>query len=163
VRGSLIGNGPNQVYMPAPNFNGIDSFTFKVSNGSTESAVAMVFIAVSPVNDAPVLNLPAALEVNAGETLNLVVSAFDVDGERQLQFVATGLPSGATFVATSGTSRQLSWTPTFAQTGVNKIDITVMDNGSPKLSNSRTLIITVEAKWGRTSGPGGARINTLFV
>src|SRR6184192_3676010 len=41
-------------YMPALNFNGIDSFTYKASDGQVQSGVATVTITVTPVNDAPV-------------------------------------------------------------------------------------------------------------
>src|SRR5207244_436810 len=42
------------VYMPAANFNGTDSFTYKASDGQAQSGVATVTITVTPVNDAPV-------------------------------------------------------------------------------------------------------------
>src|SRR5207249_994218 len=42
------------VYMPALNFNGTDSFTYKASDGQAQSSVATVTITVTPVNDAPV-------------------------------------------------------------------------------------------------------------
>src|SRR5262249_21948082 len=101
-RGSLSGTAPNLVYTPAPNFNGVDSFTFKASNGSAESQPAVVFIAVSPVNDAPVLDVPGPQAVKAGETLNLVVSARDADGDQTLRFTVTDLPPGATFTDAGG-------------------------------------------------------------
>src|SRR5205085_790615 len=40
-------------YTPSPNFNGSDSFTYKVSDGTLESDPATVAITVSPVDDAP--------------------------------------------------------------------------------------------------------------
>ena len=40
--------------MPAMNFNGADSFTYKANDGASDSNVAMVTIAVNQVNDAPV-------------------------------------------------------------------------------------------------------------
>src|SRR3989441_7718481 len=40
--------------MPALNFNGTDSFTYKASDGQAQSGVATVTITVTPVNDAPV-------------------------------------------------------------------------------------------------------------
>src|SRR2546426_2108771 len=40
--------------MPAPNFNGTDSFTYKASDGQAQSGVATVTITVTPVNDPPV-------------------------------------------------------------------------------------------------------------
>src|SRR5439155_9399201 len=42
------------VYMPALNFNGADSFTYKANDGQAQSGVATVTITVTPVNDAPV-------------------------------------------------------------------------------------------------------------
>ena len=43
-------------YTPAANFNGTDSFTYKVNDGSVDSTVATVTITVNAVNDAPVAN-----------------------------------------------------------------------------------------------------------
>jgi hypothetical protein len=40
-------------YTPAANYNGPDSFTFKVNDGQTDSAPATVNITVTPVPDAP--------------------------------------------------------------------------------------------------------------
>ena len=41
-------------YTPNPNFNGVDSFTYKADDGEDESNVATVTITVNAVNDAPV-------------------------------------------------------------------------------------------------------------
>src|SRR2546427_68164 len=55
TRGTLTLNGDGSlVYMPALNFNGTDSFTYKASDGQAQSGVATVTITVTPVNDAPV-------------------------------------------------------------------------------------------------------------
>ena len=39
-----------------PNYNGADSFTFKVNDGTVDSATATVSITVNAVNDVPVAN-----------------------------------------------------------------------------------------------------------
>lgn len=51
--GTLSGSGANQTYTPAPDFNGTDSFTFKVSDGTVSSNTATVTITVLEVNDTP--------------------------------------------------------------------------------------------------------------
>jgi hypothetical protein len=48
VSGVLSGSGANRTYTPATNFTGSDEFTFKVSNGITESRPATVQIVVQP-------------------------------------------------------------------------------------------------------------------
>src|SRR5207253_797573 len=55
THGTLTLNGDGSfTYMPALNFNGIDSFTYKASDDQAQSGVATVTITVTPVNDAPV-------------------------------------------------------------------------------------------------------------
>ncbi len=44
--GSLSGTPPNVIYTPASNYNGMDSFTFFVNNGVSNSAPAAVSVAV---------------------------------------------------------------------------------------------------------------------
>src|SRR5439155_612406 len=43
-------------YTPNTNYNGADSFTFLVNDGTANSAVATVGITITPVNDAPFAN-----------------------------------------------------------------------------------------------------------
>src|SRR5204863_389497 len=53
--GTLTLNGDGSlVYIPALNYNGIDTFTYKASDGQAQSGVATATITVTPVNDAPV-------------------------------------------------------------------------------------------------------------
>src|SRR5205823_2811805 len=54
--GTLSGTAPNVTYTPGTDYNGSDSFTFKVNDGQVDSADAIVSITVSAVNDAPVAN-----------------------------------------------------------------------------------------------------------
>jgi len=168
TRGCFIGSAPNTclsnppdtsalVYKPAPDFNGADSFTFKVSNGSAESQPATVFIAVVPVNDRPQLHVPGPQMVNAGQPLSLTVSATDVDGEQELEFAATGLPPGANFIKQS---RQLIWTPLIEQAGDYSVEFKVADRGG--LSDTQVVNITVSAKWARTTGPIGGDVRSFL-
>ena len=161
--GSLRGVPPNVIYTPDPNFEGIDSFSYKVTGSGGESNVASVFIAVRPVNDPPVLRLAnsAFLTVNAGETAQIDLSVEDPDIGQAYTFNVAGAPSGASFIA-AGTQAQFRWTPTFLQPGAYSLSFSVVDDGAPQLSASVTGAIAVSAKWARTSGPEGGTIFTLL-
>src|SRR4029434_472401 len=50
---SLNSNGSFS-YVPAANYNGSDSFTYKANDGQADSGVATVSITITAVNDAPV-------------------------------------------------------------------------------------------------------------
>src|SRR6266511_2367505 len=45
-------------YTPDANFNGTDSFTYQVDDGTLASNVATVTLTVTPINDAPVAARP---------------------------------------------------------------------------------------------------------
>lgn len=140
TQGTLTGTAPNITYTPNANFNGTDSFTFRVSDGLLNSQNATVSITVNPVNDAPVLTVPGAQVVNEGRNISFSISATDVDGGQSLNFISSNLPTNATLNASSGA---FSWTPNFTQAGVYLVSFTVTDNGSPALSHTRTVSITV--------------------
>src|SRR6185312_12462358 len=46
----------NYIYRPAANFNGVDSFTYRLFDGVQYSNIATVTITVNPTNDVPVAN-----------------------------------------------------------------------------------------------------------
>ncbi|MCW5970557.1 MAG: hypothetical protein KIT57_18815 [Blastocatellales bacterium] len=160
--GMLAGEAPNLRYTPAADYNGADGFTFKVASNGVESGIATVFIAVIPVNDAPVLSVPGPQMVNAGSALQLSVSATDVDSGQVLNFTAANLPDGATFTPVSAASWQMSWTPTFAQAGTYNVEFKVTDNGNPPLSRMQTVAINVGVLWSKLSGPEGGRLAFLY-
>ena len=71
-------------------------------------------------------------------TLTITPSASDADGDT-LTYTTGALPAGATFVG-----GVFSWTPTFAQAGsYPAVTFTATDNGTPVLSASEAIAITV--------------------
>ena len=52
--GTLSGSGAELTYIPATNYNGMDSFNFQANDGEFDSNIAAVIIIINPVNDAPV-------------------------------------------------------------------------------------------------------------
>ena len=141
----------NVTYAPATNYSGGDLFTFRVNDGTANSTEATVTITVTPVNDAPVLTVPAPLTVNEGSPISFSVAATDVDGP-SLTFSVSNLPSGAT-LAPDGTTALFTWTPSSAQGGPNPytIQITVSDG---QLSDMKVVQITVNDTQTDTDGDG---------
>ena len=84
ANGILSGVPPSLTYTPNPDFNGSDSFTFKVNDGAVDSAPPTVSLTVTPVNDPPVA-VDDAYSVAQGNTLAVAatssVLANDTDPE----------------------------------------------------------------------------------
>jgi uncharacterized protein (TIGR03437 family) len=157
-RGVLSGTLPNLTYTSQPNYNGSDSFTFRVNDGLADSNVATVSIFVNPVNDSPVLTVPGAQATQTGQSVSFTVTATDVDTDQTLTFTATGLPGGATFTQASATSARFSWTPSETQTGIFTVNCTVRDNGVPALSDTKTITISVVSRWSPTAAIEGGSV-----
>jgi VCBS repeat-containing protein len=75
TNGSLNGTAPDLTYTPAENYNGPDSFTFKVNDGSNDSAPATVSITVNPA-----YTVWSAGPFPSGQTLTDPDAGRDFDG-----------------------------------------------------------------------------------
>ena len=60
AHGEVVNNGSSVTYRPSADYNGLDSFTYRASDGELESLAATVTITVTPVNNAPVAANDAA-------------------------------------------------------------------------------------------------------
>lgn len=135
--GMLSGTAPNLFYSPAPNANGVESFTFKVSDGLLDSAPAEVSLHISPVNDAPSFAAGGSQTVaeDAGpQTVTGWASAISAGpGNESGQSVSFVLSSdnGALFsvqpaVSPAGT---LTYTPAVDASGTAHVTVRLVDNG----------------------------------
>ncbi|HLF10835.1 MAG TPA: Ig-like domain-containing protein, partial [Gammaproteobacteria bacterium] len=98
---------------PASNFSGSLSVPTQVSDGQSNSNVFNVVVAVTPVNDPPIVAQPlGAREAIEGRFFQLdVAPAFnDGDANDTLTFAATGLPASGS-LALNAASGLLSGTP----------------------------------------------------
>jgi VCBS repeat-containing protein len=103
--GSVVLNPDGSfTYTPTADFYGADSFTYRASDGAAVSTEATVSITVTPVNDAPTLAALGDVTLNEGQTLELMVSASDIDGD-SLGYVLDAAPAGASIDANG----RLSW------------------------------------------------------
>ena len=106
AHGQLNGAGPGFNYTVDPDYNGDDSFTYKVSDGTVDSNVGTVSIKVNPANDAPVAN---AQTITPDEDTDaaITLAGSDVDNDALTFNIATQ-PANGTL---SGTAPNLTYTP----------------------------------------------------
>ncbi|MBK1810420.1 tandem-95 repeat protein [Clostridium sp. YIM B02505] len=97
-----LGSNGSYTYTPASNYNGTDSFTFKVNDGALDSNVATININTTPVNDKPLAN-GQSLNINEDTTLNGTVTGSDVDGDSLSYYVVTGPAHGTLTINEDGT------------------------------------------------------------
>jgi ELWxxDGT repeat protein len=99
-------------------------------------------IRVTSANDAPVLAPIGDKIVDEETLLQFTVTAGDPNDQppNSVTLSASGLPAGATFAPATGV---FAWTPSEAQQGQYIVTFTAGDNGTPNLTDSETVTITV--------------------
>lgn len=129
-------------YTPDANFNGTDSFTYTVSDGSGRSDTGRATIAVTAVNDDPV-GVDDGYSTN--EDVPLVVGApgvlqndADVDGNALSALVAEPPVRGTLVLNTDGSIR---YTPNLNEYGADTFTYTVVDGEGG--SDTRTVTLDI--------------------
>jgi len=76
-------------YTPNADYNGVDTFSYKVNDGTVDSQTLSVTITIQSVNDAPVITSPSSVTVDENQLSAITISASDVDGD-SLTFTLSG-------------------------------------------------------------------------
>lgn len=122
--GSLSGTAPNLTYTPEANYNGSDSFSFKVSDGKADSNTATVSISISAVNDAPEAT---AQEVNVDEDSSVSITLAGTDGDGDtLTYMVMSQPTNGRL---TGTAPNMTYTPNANFYGQDEFTFMVRDSG----------------------------------
>ena len=139
--GTLSGTAPNLTYTPTAGYSGADSFSFKVNDGTVDSAAATVSISVNtPANTIPVAAV-STLTVNQDSSNNTVtLSASDADSDA-LTYTVVVVPSHGTL---GGTAPNLTYTPSAAYSGADSFSFKVNDGTVD--SAVATVSISVKTK-----------------
>ncbi len=157
VHGQLTGNGNAQSYLPNGNYNGEDSFTFKVNDGTIDSAIATVSINVTQVNDAPVATDGAWITLKNTEielNLNNLVSDVDNNEVLTISLIAPASVSNGSLSLTS--PGVYSYQPNNNYTGTDSFQYQVNDDDNA-FSAVKIVSITVTAS--NTPPTGTVTIN----
>ena len=131
--GTLDVTGRDLVYTPGEDFNGTDSFMFKVSDGFLESEEVEVVITVDPVNDNPIavddgsVEIPFLTFAEDPET-SVVIPVLDNDSDVDLDpiaVIAATSPDGTVDILPGGTA--VSIAPNANFNGPTTISYTISD------------------------------------
>ncbi len=136
---SVSMDGTQITYTPDPDFNGVDAFGFRISDGSLLSDEATIVVTVNPVNDGPVA-VDDSVSGDEDTVISGDVSAndSDVDGDT-LTFTELAGPSNGTL--TLNTDGSFDYTPNADFNGSDSFTYTVSDgNGG---TDTATVNITI--------------------
>ena len=169
---AVLGSGPSHgtltlnadgsfTYRPAANYIGIDSFTYRASDGSLASELATVTLTVTAVNDTPTVTVAAGGTCGRDDhsgTLNLTVA--DVEsGAEVLTLSASStsnqalVPTGNVILAGSGAARTMTVSAVDGRSGTAILTLTVSDGQA-----TGTVQVTVTVgSGGKDTLTGGTR------
>ena len=173
-------------YTPDADFNGSDSLTFIVNDGTIDSEPATVTITVQPVNDPPTFTNIGDVDINANEDGDLIwadnISPGPADESGQIvMFDVTNVQNPAFFdqLPAIDSSGRLTFTLNVQDLGAVSSEVTVeafddggTDNGGVFISDPVTFVIDVfpvaDLSIDKTSGasfvdPGGTITYTIVV
>jgi hypothetical protein len=148
AHGTLSGSAPALTYTPAANYNGSDSFTFKVNDGTVDSTIATVSITVTAVNNAPIITEGASTNVSMSpdgspRPFSLSLHAMDVDGDILTWRINTPAAHGTASASGTGTSKAISYNPELHYIGFDSFVVQVSDgNGG---ADTITVNVTISA------------------
>ncbi|MHC4677487.1 MAG: Ig-like domain-containing protein [Planctomycetota bacterium] len=139
THGRLSGKAPNLTYTPDPNFSWLDSFTFRVSDGNTESVPATILVSVTAVNDPPTAKDDKAMtEEDASVTVDVLLNDIEVDNELLTISGVTQGAGGSVAINPDGT---LTYTPHPDFYGTDTFTYTVEDREAQTDDAKVTVVV----------------------
>ncbi|WP_368423341.1 Ig-like domain-containing protein, partial [Nitrosopumilus sp.] len=135
--GILSGDVPNITYTPDQNEHGLDSFTFRVYDGSEYSTSKIISITINPVNDSPVAHSMNFTTAEDTPFVNTIPVAAD-DEDSPLTYILISPPSHGTL---SGDPPFMTYTPDLDYFGSDSLQFMVNDGELD--SNIATLYMAI--------------------
>lgn len=152
--GGLTGTGANQTYTPVPDFNGTDTFTWRVNDGTNNSNTSTMTITVREVNDPPTaVDDSKTTTANnaltfAGSDLTTNDSTGPANEAGQTLTVSSVTATANTHGTVALNSGQVTYTPASGYTGPASFTYSACDNGTTAgapdpLCSTATVNVTV--------------------
>ncbi len=127
------------LYTPAANFNGTDSFTYTVSDG-TLTDTGTVTLTVTAVNDSPTAGPDsAATAEDTAVVIDVLANDSDAEGD---PLTVTGAAAANGVVAIDPVTGALTYTPNAGFSGSDTISYTVSDGGGGTSTGSVAITVS---------------------
>ena len=130
----------NCTYTPNQDFNGTDSFTYKVNDGELDSNISTVSVTINPVNDAPTTDdIATTIDENrfASRFTGITLQGSDVDGDNLTYTVVSGPSNGTASISGATLTYEANQDYNGTET------ITYKANDGTVDSNTSTITITI--------------------
>jgi parallel beta-helix repeat protein/predicted outer membrane repeat protein len=136
-------------YTPSLNFNGIDSFTYSVTDDGSPlpalTSTATVTIQVAPINDAPVAaDDSGTLSEDTTLAIAVLANDTDVDGVVVPGSVTVITPPSNGSTSVNPATGAITYTPTADYVGADSFTYRVFDNGFPLPAKSAIATVSVD-------------------
>ncbi|WP_456389735.1 Ig-like domain-containing protein [Hydrogenimonas sp.] len=140
AHGTVAKNGNVVVYTPDMNYNGTDTFSYKIRDGWGGESNGTIHITVTSVNDAPILYPPAPVTINEDrEPVQVELNATDPDTDpANLTYSVVVVPANIVDVNISG--NVVTITPLPNMNGTVTVTATVSDGEN---NDTKTFTVTV--------------------
>ncbi|MBW4710675.1 tandem-95 repeat protein [Roseobacter sp. YSTF-M11] len=125
-------------YVPVPNFNGSDSFTFVVTDPAGDSIEGIVIVQVLPVNDAPTAS-DGAVSVTEDNIVTGMITASDIDGDN-LSYAISAVPANGEVVLLQ--NGIYAYTPNLNYAGADSFSVRVSDPSGETAEATVTVTVT---------------------
>ena len=140
--GSVTNDGTSLSYTPAPEFSGIDTFSYTVSDGNGGTATATVSVDVINLNSPPAAQNDTftVAEDSAATLLDLIANDSDVNADALTITAITQPAAGTGTVVNNGTN--VSFTPDLDFNGAASFSYTISDGNGGTANANVTVNIT---------------------
>ena len=131
--------------MPEANYNGTDSFSYKVNDGELDSNLATITLTVTAVNDAAVAGDAAvSLAEDGSSRIDLVALASDIDSATLTASIVAGAQHGQVSLNADGS---FTYTPDADYNGTDSFTYRVndgeVDSNVATVSNLASAIVVL--------------------